>query len=239
MVNYDQLAADYARHRTIHPEVLKILLEKGRLTPESRILEVGCGTGNYITAIAAHSEADCWGIEPSEQMLAHARSRSQTIHFQQGTLPEGQFPADFFDRVFSVDVIHHVTEHPTFFQEAYRILKPGGQLCTVTDSEWIIRHRQPLATHFPETVEPELQRYPRIPALREWMEQVGFSAITEDQVEFAYTTDDIQIYRDKAYSTLHRITEDAFQRGIARLEADLQAGPIPCVSRYVLLWGAK
>jgi hypothetical protein len=50
---------------------------------------------------------------------------------------------------------------------------------------------------------------------------------------------DIQAYRDKAFSALLLISEAAFQRGIERMEQDLSTGPIPCVSRYLLLWGTK
>ena len=58
-------------------------------------------------------------------------------------------------------------------------------------------------------------------------------------VEFRSPLADIQAYRDKAYSSLHLIPEDAFQRGIAQMEQDVRRGPIPCVSRYTLLWGSK
>ena len=146
---------------------------------------------------------------------------------------------DFFDLVFSVDVIHHVDIRLAYFREAYRVLRAGRKVCTVTDSEWIIRHRQPLAIYFPETVEIELDRYPRIAELREVMERVGFSEMTEDTVEFAYQLTDIQAYRDKAFSALLLIPEAAFQRGIERMEQDLRTGPIQCASRYLLLWGTK
>ena len=54
-----------------------------------------------------------------------------------------------------MDVIHHVVDRAAYYREAYRVLKPGGQVCTVTDSPWIIRHRQPLSEYFPETMPVE------------------------------------------------------------------------------------
>ncbi|OFX26719.1 MAG: hypothetical protein A2Z07_02230 [Armatimonadetes bacterium RBG_16_67_12] len=44
-------------------------------------------------------------------------------------------------------------------------------------------------------------------------------------------------YRDRAFSSLHLIPQEAFARGLARMEQDLREGPIHCVSRYLLLWG--
>jgi hypothetical protein len=69
--------------------------------------------------------------------------------------------------------------------------------------------------------------------------QAGFQAITPKTVEFAFELTNIQPYRDKAFSALHVISEDAFQAGLAKMQADLQLGSIPCVSGYVLLWGVK
>jgi len=239
VIDYDQIASEYGRHRQVHPEVLRSLLSTSRVGSASKVLEVGCGTGNYIVALEALAGCSCWGIDPSGQMLSRARERSRTIHFQSGKAERLDFPPDFFDLVFSVDVIHHMGDRLAYFREAYRVLRAGGKACTVTDSEWIIRHRQPLAVYFPETVERELGRYPRIAELREIMERVGFGEVTENTVEFAYPLTDIQAYRDKAFSALLLIPEDAFRRGIERMEQDLRIGPIQCVSRYLLLWGTK
>ena len=239
MIDYDQIASEYARHRQVHPRVLKSLLLTSKVGSASKVLEVGCGTGNYLVALETLAGCSCWGIDPSEQMLSRARERSRTIHFQFGKAESLDFPPDFFDLVFSVDVIHHLGDRLAYFREAYRVLRAGGKACTVTDSEWIIRHRQPLAVYFPGTVEIELGRYPRIAELGEIMEQVGFEEMTEGTVEFAYQLTDLQAYSDKAFSALLFIPEEAFQRGIEHMEQDLRSGPIQSVSRYLLLWGTK
>jgi ubiquinone/menaquinone biosynthesis C-methylase UbiE len=205
----------------------------------SKVLEVGCGTGNYIVALEESSGCSGWGIDCSEQMLAKARERSSRISFQLGRAEELGFSQRFFDFVFSVDLAHHLEDPVSYFQETYRIIKQDGKICTATDSEWIIRHRQPLTVYFPKTVDADLERYPSIAKLREVMEQVGFHGFDEEIVEFSYQLKDIQAYRDKAFSCLHLIPNEEFQRGIERMERDLRGGPISCVSRYLLLWGTK
>ena len=236
-MGYDALAADYARHRRVHPEVLKNLLLVGEIGASSRVLEVGCGTGNYTVALQGAVGCTCWGIDPSEEMLALARRSGGGILFRAGMAERLEFDPESFDLVFSVDVIHHVADRAAYLREACRVLRRGGKLCTVTDSEEIICRRQPLTTHFPETVEPELQRYPRVGELKTLMAEAGFGAVEDAVVEFAYVLSDIQAYRDKAFSSLHLISDRAFRAGIARMERDLRDGPIPCVSRYLLLWG--
>jgi len=238
-VDYNELAENYAKHRQVQPEVLRNLLTEGKVNSNFKVLEAGCGTGNYIKAVEAATGCSCWGIEPSIEMLAVAVKQAPNVHFKQGSAESLGHPADYFDLVFSVDVIHHVGNIPAYFQEAWNTLKPGGQICTVTDSEDIIRQRQPLSVYFPETVEKELQRYPRISDLKIRMVKAGFHSLHETAVEFSYSLHDIQIYRDKAFSCLHLISAEAFERGCRRMEQDLQKGPVACVSRYVLLWGEK
>ena len=235
-MNYDNLAREYAEHRHVHPEVLKGLLKNSRLYADSSVLEVGCGTGNYISAIQGATGCTCRGIDPSAQMLAKANERSQQIIFDLGKAEKLAFPEAAFDLVFSVDVIHHIGDRAAYYREAWRVLKPGGGVCTVTDSEDIIRGRQPLANYFPETVEAEIKRYPPIPELRKLMVQAGFERIEEERVEYRTVIQDLQAYREKTYSSLYLIPQEAFERGIQRMEADLLCGPIQVISRYVLLW---
>ncbi len=238
-VDYNSLALEYARHRQVLPEVLKNLIETGKLDSASQVLDVGCGTGNYMIAIESAIGCSCWGIEPSEKMLAKAQERARSVHFKMGKAEQLDYPAEFFDLVFSVDVIHHVSDRPAYFREAHRVLKKGGKVCTVTDSEEIIRHRQPMSVYFPETIEIELQRYPCIPDLRNMMVKAGFTGLQDTVVEENYELTDIQRYRDKAFSSLHLISAEAFEQGIQRMEQDLQDRPIPARPRYLLLWGVK
>jgi ubiquinone/menaquinone biosynthesis C-methylase UbiE len=238
-IDYDGIATEYAQHRQVHPKVLQNVLKTGEVGSACKVLEVGCGTGNYIVTVESLVGCLCWGIDPSEQMLSRARERSEKVRFRLGKAEELDFPAGFFDLVFSVDVIHHVGDRSAYFQETWRVLKRGGKMCTVTDSKEIIRRREPLSVYFPESIEIELDRYPRISQLEEFMGRAGFGEIVGMTVEFPYQLADIQAYRDKAFSSLHLIPEAAFQKGIERMERDLDNGPIPCVSRYLLLWGIK
>lgn len=239
MIDYDKLALKYAQHRGVNQEVLKDLLAVSGACASSKVLEVGCGTGNYTVAIQSIAGCSCWGVDPSEEMLSRARGQSGAVDFRAGRAEILNFPADTFDLVFSVDAIHHIGDRAAYYRGAYRVLKPGGKVCTVTDSEDIIRNRETLSVYFPETVELELERYPRIGELRRTMKTAGFESVTEGIAQQNAHLTDIQAFREKVFSSLHMIPEEAFYRGIERMARDLCDGPITFVERYLLLWGNK
>jgi ubiquinone/menaquinone biosynthesis C-methylase UbiE len=238
-LDYDELDEPYARHRRPHPGVLGRLLSGVPLSPRALVLEVGCGTGNYAIALAARSQARTRGLDPSRRMIAQAARRSPALHWSVGRAEALPFAAGAFDLAFSVDVIHHVADRPAFFREAWRVLGPEGRLCTVTDSEADIERRIPLSAYFPETVAVERQRYPPIAGLTREMQAAGFVAITEESVELEYLLTDAAACRERSFSSLHLISEEAFRRGLARLETDLAQGPVRARSLYTLVWGSR
>jgi hypothetical protein len=63
-------------------------------------------------------------------------------------------------------VIHHIGPLVSYYQEARRVLKEGGRVCTVTHSEALLRSSTVLSRYFPEAVELLVADYPPIDALR-------------------------------------------------------------------------
>jgi SAM-dependent methyltransferase len=238
-ISYDTIAADYAIHRRIHPDLLRKLTELAGVTSSPRILEVGCGTGNYIASMAAMASTCCSGLDPSSGMLDVARRKSAAVSWFQGSAESLPFPDGSFDLVYSVDVVHHVQDRPAFIREAFRVLAGGGRFVTATDSEETIRRRVPLSSYFPDTIEPEIRRYPKQGEIPRLLSSSGFFQISDVIVEFAYALSDSAPFERKAFSCLHLIPEDAFARGLDRLRRDLKAGPVSCMSRYVVYVAQK
>jgi ubiquinone/menaquinone biosynthesis C-methylase UbiE len=235
-LDYDELAGAYAQHRRTHPGVVADLLQTAAPGPGSRVLEVGCGTGNYLAAIERASGCEAWGVDPSAEMLAGARRQGLPLQLEQGRAEALPLPDGAFDLLFTVDVFHHVGDRAAFFGEAARVLKPGGLFCTVTDSEIDIERRRPLSSHFPETMPIERARYPTVATLWDELRAARFNAIDVHSACIEYDLTDIQPYRDRALSSLHLISEDAWRDGVARLEQELALGPIRGRSLDTLIW---
>jgi ubiquinone/menaquinone biosynthesis C-methylase UbiE len=238
-IEYDRAASEYAAHRRIHGGVFRALVEQQPPRSSSAVLEVGCGTGNYIGALSSRADCIAYGLDPSAGMLAQARIRPEPVRWLRGRAEHLPFAGDAFDLLFSVDVIHHVADKGAFYREAERTLCPGGWVCTVTDSAEIIRRREILSGYFPETVEIELARYPRVARLESWMVESGLVDLEVLTVEEPFQLTSARAFRDRAYSSLYLIPEDAWRAGLERLEHDLARGPLRGASRYVCIWGCK
>lgn len=61
MVRYGQARAlDYAHWRSSHPQLLDVLVAEGAVRNDSCVLELGCGTVNYIAPFAKGRAVPVW-----------------------------------------------------------------------------------------------------------------------------------------------------------------------------------
>ncbi|HEV2127231.1 MAG TPA: class I SAM-dependent methyltransferase, partial [Thermomicrobiales bacterium] len=232
--DYNELAGAYRRHREPHPDVIDALIPHGEVTETSHVLEVGCGTGNYIHEIARRTGATCTGVDPSREMLRHAESRAELpmnrgaghpeVTFVLGSAEDLLLADRQFDLVYSVDVIHHIDDRDAAARETRRVLKPGGIAMVVTESEEDLRLRTPHVTYFPDIVEVELRRYPSIETIQRELAAAGLEIGETIGVSRPVEVTETAPFRDKAYSSLHLIDEESFRDGLARMEADVSVG---------------
>ncbi len=222
-INYNVIAPVYAQTRTAAPHVIAVLeAQIAKLPSGATIVELGCGTGNHIRALAAMRPDYCYlGFDQSTEMLKVATSLAPTITFLQG---DAQVRWPLADQsahlVFNVDVIHYIKDLPTFFGEAQRVLQPDGALLIVTDSAADLRNRS-LTVFFPEILAHELARYPQEATLYAAALALGLHAAPAIQVErlSPISTADIDKLAAKSSSALRLISDEAHQRGLARVRA--------------------
>jgi len=234
--DYNAMADVYARSRRASKHVIAELQSFCSITPASKVLEVGCGTANHIHALIDSAGCAGWGVEPSEGMRQHAPVHSR-LRVCQGSAENIPFGDAFFALLFSVNVIHHVPRPRNYFEESFRVLRPGGWICTFTDSTEMIRRRVPLSRYWPSTAEVDIARYHTVAELLDVMGQVGFINLATREIKKTSRLVDVTPYREKAFSCLRFIDDVQFEEGLQRLEEDLRKGPVYVKSEYVCIWG--
>jgi SAM-dependent methyltransferase len=105
-----------------------------QLTPESRVFELGCGSGRYALKLAETIGCSVFGVDLNESgirtatALAGDRNLSARVTFGRcdvsHKLPFGDAS---FDAVFANDVLCHIPGRPSVLREIFRILKPHGR----------------------------------------------------------------------------------------------------------------
>ncbi|MBI2626412.1 MAG: class I SAM-dependent methyltransferase [Candidatus Nealsonbacteria bacterium] len=126
--NYDLIAEDYARTRAFVPDDIKSL---GQYTQKGeKVLDMGCANGRLFD-ILRNKNVDFFGIDASERLIEIARSKYPEAKFQVADALNLPFPENYFNKVYSISVIHHIPSKELqlrFLKEARRVLKPQGLL---------------------------------------------------------------------------------------------------------------
>jgi SAM-dependent methyltransferase len=237
--DYERMAGAYGQHRTAHEPLVRELAGGARLTTTSRVLEIGAGTGNYVGALRELVGCRCSAVEPSAAMREIALRRGLDVDVKAGSAEALPFDPASFDFAYCVHVVHHVKDRPALFREAFRVLDDGGVFSIATESEAMIRGRFPQSEYFPDSASADLARYPRVAALEQMARRAGFRDWHETSLEVEIPVTSADAYEAKAFSSLHFVSEAAFEAGLQRLKADLARGPLTERGRFALLWATK
>jgi len=96
-----------------------------------KVLDMGCGTGEYAMWYAKQGAAEVQGIDLSQGSLAVARQRKQeggydNADFREMDILNCSLPDNYFDYSYSVGVLHHTGDPLRGFKHLVRVTKPGG-----------------------------------------------------------------------------------------------------------------
>jgi SAM-dependent methyltransferase len=96
-----------------------------QLPRAARVLDVGCGRGTLLSALANRG-FEVHGFEISPEAAEFADPRAQVKIGAE--LAEAEYPAGYFDMVVVWHVLEHLKHPEQIVAEIHRILKPGGKL---------------------------------------------------------------------------------------------------------------
>jgi SAM-dependent methyltransferase len=131
---FNEIAEEYDRHRPAYPDALiDRVCEDAALGPGTRVLEVGCGTGQLTRSLLTRG-LRVTAIEPGEQLIARARSQlgaSPDVEFVNARLEDAPVGQSQFRAVFSASAIHWVDPDVSWRKMADALVD-GGVLALVS-----------------------------------------------------------------------------------------------------------
>ena len=105
------------------------------LTPDSHVLDVGCGTGHHVHAL--QQKAPVVGMDLSSDMIAVAKKRYPHTYMQGDALNTSTFSSESFTHITCLYfTVYYMKDKRRFCQNAYHWLTPGGYLCLHLSKEW-------------------------------------------------------------------------------------------------------
>lgn len=230
ITDYAKIAETYNQSPTRHAiqpdqNIAGLLKQKKTV----RVLDVGCGTGNYLFKQQAYfkdkGNVEWYGIEPSDDMykvlMDNVGDRNITVKLAGAeSIPFDQFS---FDYVICNHSYHHFTDKEQAFREIYRVLVKKGVFHINTihpynmQKSWVYQF-------FPAVYQEDILRFLTSDDLFEVLEMTGFRTKTEKRVfTFRRSMKDIQEEAKlRNYSQLHLISDTEFEAGLIAIEKYMQ-----------------
>lgn len=134
---WEEVAEDYDRifrKDAYYYDILDMITARVEAGEGSRILDLGCGTGNVIALLRERfPEAAVYGVDPADNMVGLAADRFRSVKQVEIAKGEGTkipYLSEHFDYVVSNLALHHVLPELRLLcaAEIARVLKPGGRL---------------------------------------------------------------------------------------------------------------
>ncbi len=113
-------------------QLIEYLIKKAGLFENQKIIELGCGRGDFIIEFKKKG-LKAYGVDISDYSQKFFPDLNfKKVDFENEKTP---FANETFDVVYSKSFIEHFYYPEKIFEEAHRILKPGGKIITLTP-EW-------------------------------------------------------------------------------------------------------
>lgn len=108
-----------------------------------KLLDCGCGGGEYVRRLRKDYAIDAHGVEYSEEKVAQAKAIPELApHVARGNIEQLDFSDSSFDVVLLNEVLEHVPNDVRALREVHRVLVNEGSVIVFSPNRWY-----PFETH--------------------------------------------------------------------------------------------
>ena len=137
--------AEYKKER-LGRYTKRILINKiQRLIKNKKIVDFGCGHGNFLMSMVKFKPKECVGIDYGKDSIDYANKfrkkfySKENLSFQVGSVYKSKLKKNYFDFAIQNGVFHHLNYENKAYVEVHSVLKSGGYLWVYTDGGGGIR----------------------------------------------------------------------------------------------------
>jgi ubiquinone/menaquinone biosynthesis C-methylase UbiE len=122
-------------YRAAAAQTSQLLGDEAAPPAGARVLDVGCGCGNFVFDLARRFGCHCEGLDLSAERIRFAAGRladaptlAERVRFRHASATDMPYEPATFSHVVSQDALCLIPDKPRSHAEMFRVLAPGGKL---------------------------------------------------------------------------------------------------------------
>ena len=235
MTDYNSIGQDYNVNRAADPRIIKQLIDLLDVPNNSKIVDIGAGSGNYTNKLA-DSGFIVDAVEPSQLMIDQAK-KHPNVKWLMSTAEKMELQKNFYDGAVSTLAIHHFSSLEVSFSTIYQTLKNNKHFVIFGADPRKIDANCWLKDYFGNLIDKAIDTYLEVSEVILKLESIFENKVVYTPFSIPYDITDgffyagwqtPEKYLDKNFrnniSVFAKSNEKSLQKCIDKLQLDLKNG---------------